>query len=56
MMPTGFIKVLIHNIKELKTYPAEIAMNRETVIEGAAQLAIRITNPNARRIRAEENK
>merc|ERR1711909_226214 len=66
MMPTGFKKVLIHNVKELevlmmsnKTYAAEIARgvsakNRKTLIERAAQLAIRITNPNAR-IRSEEN-
>jgi len=66
MMPTGFKKVLIHNVKELevlmmsnKTYCAEIARgvsskNRKTLIERAAQLAIRITNPNAR-IRSEEN-
>merc|ERR1712121_124662 len=55
MMPTGFMKVLIHNVKELevlmmsnKTYAAEIARgvsakNRKTLIERAAQLAIRIT-------------
>ncbi|CAN0557501.1 unnamed protein product [Ectocarpus sp. 8 AP-2014] len=66
MMPTGFRKVLIHNIKELevlmmsnKTYAAEIARgvsakNRKSLIERAAQLAIRVTNPNAR-IRSEEN-
>merc|ERR1711909_73665 len=66
MMPTGFKKVLIHNVKELevlmmsnKTYCAEIARgvsakNRKTLIERAARLAIRITNPNAR-IRSEEN-
>eukprot|EP00091_Calanus_sinicus_P024221 TRINITY_DN856_c0_g1_i4.p1 TRINITY_DN856_c0_g1~~TRINITY_DN856_c0_g1_i4.p1 ORF type:complete len:117 (+),score=39.75 TRINITY_DN856_c0_g1_i4:94-444(+) len=66
MMPSGFKKVLIHNVKELevlmmsnKTYSAEIARgvsakNRKTLVERAAQLAIRITNPNAR-IRSEEN-
>merc|ERR1711971_811081 len=59
-------KVLVHNLKELevlmmqnKTYCAEIARgvsakNRKTLIERAAQLAIRVTNPNAR-IRSEEN-
>ena len=61
MIPTGFIKVLIHNIQELevltmsnKTYSAEIAKNRKTLIERAAQLAFCITNLNAR-ICAEEN-
>merc|ERR1711971_60075 len=66
VMPSGFKKVLVHNIKELevlmmqnKTYCAEIARgvsakNRKTLIERAAQLAIRVTNPNAR-IRSEEN-
>merc|ERR1712055_1139506 len=65
-MPSGFRKVLIHNVKELevlmmsnKKYCAEIARgvsakSRKTLIERAAQLAIRITNPDAR-IRSEEN-
>jgi len=65
-MPSGFKKVLIHNMKELevlmmqnKVYCAEIAhgvasKNRKVLIERAAQLAIRITNPAAR-IRSQEN-
>merc|ERR1712080_459622 len=65
-MPSGFKTVLIHNMKELevlmmqnKVYCAEIAhgvasKNRKALIERAAQLAIRITNPAAR-MRSEEN-
>merc|ERR1711982_48542 len=57
MMPSGFKKVLIHNVKELeglmmtnKTSCAELARgvsakNRKTLIERAAQLAIRVTTP-----------
>ncbi|XP_040334361.1 60S ribosomal protein L32-like, partial [Herpailurus yagouaroundi] len=66
MLPCGFRKFLVHNVKELevllmcnKSYCAETAhkvssKNQKAIVERAAQLAIRVTNPNAR-LCSEEN-
>ncbi|XP_032505870.1 60S ribosomal protein L32-like [Phocoena sinus] len=70
MLPSGFaqflVQFLVHNVKELevlltcnKSYCFEIAYNvssknRKATVERAAQLAIRVTDPNDR-LRGEEN-
>nr|XP_039324456.1 60S ribosomal protein L32-like [Saimiri boliviensis boliviensis] len=66
MLPSGFRKFLVHSMKDLevllmcnKSYCAEIAhsvssKNHKAIMEKAAQLAVGVTNPNAR-LRSKEN-
>lgn len=65
MLPNGFYKFLVHNVNELevlmmqnRTYCAEIAHSvssrkRIAIIDRAAQLDIKVTNPGAR-LKVEE--
>ena len=66
MLPSGFWKFLVHNIKELEvllvckeSHCAEIAhsissKNCKATVDRTAQVAVRVTNPSAR-LCSEEN-
>jgi large subunit ribosomal protein L32e len=65
MMPNGFRKIVINNAEELemlllqnRTFAAEVAHNvsarkRLTIVQRAKELDIKLTNPHARLVVAE---